>query len=95
MYIAFSEQDDSLKRGVINKVGVFQTYLESRKEKFFIPQNNELKMYSCAYIMDTQLKANPYIVERLIYPGLYILAGAPKITIHNLRISKIMHEKSK
>ena len=35
-------------------------------------------MYSCAYIMDTQLKANPYIVERLIYPGLYILAGAPK-----------------
>ena len=36
-------------------------------------------MYSCAYIMDTQLKANPYIVEHLIYPGLYILAGAPKI----------------
>ena len=36
-------------------------------------------MYSCAYIMDTQLKANPYIVEHLLYPGLYILAGAPKI----------------
>ena len=36
-------------------------------------------MYSCAYIMDTQLKANPYIVEHLIYPGLYILTGAPKI----------------
>ena len=36
-------------------------------------------MYSCAYIMDTALKSNPYIVERLIYPGLYILAGAPKI----------------
>ena len=36
-------------------------------------------MYSCAYIMDTQLKANPYIVENLLYPGLYILAGAPKI----------------
>ena len=29
--------------------------------------------------MDTQLKANPYIVEHLLYPGLYILAGAPKI----------------
>ena len=36
-------------------------------------------MYSCAYIMDTQLKANPYIVEHLLYPGLYILAGASKI----------------
>ena len=36
-------------------------------------------MYSCAYIMDTQLKSNPYIVEHLLYPGLYILAGAPKI----------------
>ena len=36
-------------------------------------------MYSCAYIMDTQLKSNPYIVENLLYPGLYILAGAPKI----------------
>ena len=36
-------------------------------------------MYNCAYIMDTQLKANPYIVEHLLYPGLYILAGAPKI----------------
>ena len=36
-------------------------------------------MYSCAYIMDTQLKANPYIVEQLLYPGLYILAGASKI----------------
>ena len=29
--------------------------------------------------MDTQLKSNPYIVEHLLYPGLYILAGAPKI----------------
>ena len=36
-------------------------------------------MYSCAYIMDTALKSNPYIVERLLYPGLYILAGVPKI----------------
>ena len=36
-------------------------------------------MYSCAYIMDTQLRSNPYIVEHLLYPGLYILAGAPKI----------------
>ena len=50
-----------------------------KKGEIFIPQNNELKMYSCAYIMDTQLKANPYIVEHLLYPGLYILAGAPKI----------------
>jgi hypothetical protein len=46
--------------------------LKTNKEK-------ELQMYSCAYIMDTALKSNPYIVERLIYPGLYILAGAPKI----------------
>lgn len=29
-------------------------------------------MYSCAYIMDTQLKSNPYIVENLLYPGLYM-----------------------
>ena len=58
---------------------VFHACLESRKEKFLFHKNNELKMYSCAYIMDTQLKANPYIVEHLIYPGLYILAGAPKI----------------
>ena len=36
-------------------------------------------MYSCAYIMDTQLKSNPYIVEHLLYPGLYVLAGASKI----------------
>ena len=67
------------------------------KMKGDLKTNNEkeLQMYSCAYVMDTALKSNPYIVERLIYPGLYILAGAPKITIHNLRISKIMHEKSK
>ncbi len=36
-------------------------------------------MYSCAYIMDTQLKPNTYIVEHLLYPGLYVLAGASKI----------------
>ena len=49
------------------------------KGEISITNNNELKMYSCAYIMDTALKASPYIVEHLLCPGLYILAGAPKI----------------
>jgi len=39
----------------------------------------ELQIYNCDYIMNTQMVQTPYIVEKMIYQGLYILAGAPKI----------------
>ena len=41
--------------------------------------NKELQLYSCEYVMDTALKKTPFIVDRLLAPGLYILAGAPKV----------------
>ena len=41
--------------------------------------NKELQLYSCEYVMDTALKKTPFIVDRLLATGLYILAGAPKV----------------
>ena len=41
--------------------------------------NKELQLYSCEYVMDTALQRTPFIVDRLLAPGLYILAGAPKV----------------
>ena len=40
---------------------------------------NELKLYSCEYIMDTAMTRNKFIVDKMLYSGLYILAGAPKV----------------
>ena len=40
---------------------------------------NELKLYSCEYIMDTAMTRNKFIVDKMLYAGLYILAGAPKV----------------
>ena len=42
-------------------------------------QQNELKLCSCEYIMETEFKKKRYLVDRMLYPGLYILAGAPKV----------------
>ena len=42
-------------------------------------ERKELQIYNCDYIMNTQMVQTPYIVEKMIYQGLYILAGAPKI----------------
>ena len=41
--------------------------------------NKEFQLYSCEYVMDTALQRTPFIVDRLLAPGLYILAGAPKV----------------
>lgn len=38
--------------------------------------NKELQLYSCEYVMDTALQRTPFIVDRFLAPGLYILAGA-------------------
>lgn len=38
-----------------------------------------LDIYSCEYVMETPFKQNKFLVDRMLYPGLYILAGAPKI----------------
>ena len=41
--------------------------------------NKELQLYSCEYVMDTALQKTMFIVDRLLAPGLYVLAGAPKV----------------
>jgi hypothetical protein len=40
---------------------------------------NELQLYSCEYLMDTSMKTVPFVVDKMIYPGIYIFAGSPKI----------------
>ena len=42
-------------------------------------KQNELKLCSCEYIMETEFKKKRYLVDRMLFPGLYILAGAPKV----------------
>ena len=42
-------------------------------------ERKELQIYNCEYVMNTQMVQTPYIVEKMIYQGLYMLAGAPKI----------------
>ena len=42
-------------------------------------KQNELKLCSCEYIMETEFKKKRYLVDRMLYPGLYILAGATKV----------------
>lgn len=42
-------------------------------------ETKELRLYSCEYVMDTTLQRSQFIVEKMLYPGLYILAGAPKV----------------
>lgn len=42
-------------------------------------ERKKLQIYDCDYIMNTQMVQIPYIIEKMIYQGLYILAGAPKI----------------
>ena len=44
-----------------------------------MPKTNGLQLYSCEYIMDTALQKTQFVVDRLLAPGLYILAGAPKV----------------
>ena len=36
-------------------------------------------VYSSEYVMNTQFEANKFIVYGILYPGLYLLAGAPKV----------------
>ena len=50
---------------------------EKEREMFFI--GNELTIYNSEYIMTTPLEKQEYIIYKMMYPGLYILAGAPKI----------------
>ena len=38
-----------------------------------------LETYSSEHIMNTPLTPLPFIVYKLLYPGLYLLAGAPKV----------------
>ena len=38
-----------------------------------------IELYSSEYIMNTPMQPLPFIVYKLLYPGLYLLAGAPKI----------------
>jgi len=42
-------------------------------------ERKKLQIYDCDYIMNTQIAQTSYIVEKMIYQGLYILAVAPKI----------------
>ena len=42
-------------------------------------ERKKLQIYDCDYVMNTQMVQTPYIIEKMIYQGLYILAGAPKI----------------
>lgn len=35
--------------------------------------------YSCEYVMSTPLTPQPFIVHQMLCPGLYLLAGAPKL----------------
>ena len=42
-------------------------------------QQNKLELRSCEYIMETEFKKKRYLVDRMLYPGLYILAGATKV----------------
>ena len=48
------------------------------KRRDFMKQN-ELKLCSCEYIMETEFKKKRYLVDKMLYPGLYILAGATKV----------------
>jgi len=41
-------------------------------------EKEELQLYSCTYIIGTTLNRSPFIVEKMLYPGLCILAGVPK-----------------
>ena len=42
-------------------------------------RKKKLQIYDCDYVMNTQMVQTPYIIENMIYQGLYILAGAPKV----------------
>lgn len=42
-------------------------------------ERKKLQIYDCDYVMNTQMVQTPYIIEKMIYQGLYILAGAPKM----------------
>lgn len=42
-------------------------------------ERKKLQIYDCDYVMNTQMVQTPYIIEKMIYQGLYILAGAPKV----------------
>ena len=38
-----------------------------------------IPVYSSEYVMNTQFEANRFIVYGMLYSGLYLLAGAPKV----------------
>ena len=40
---------------------------------------NSISVYSSDYVMNTQLERLKFVVYQMLYPGLYILAGSPKI----------------
>lgn len=54
-------------------------YNKIQKGEIQMSERKELQIYNCEYVMNTQMVQTPYIVEKMIYQGLYILAGAPKI----------------
>ena len=56
---------------------MFTQVIIIKKEMTLI--GNELTIYNSEYIMTTPLEKQEYIIYKMMYPGLYILAGAPKI----------------
>ena len=54
-------------------------FISSAKTKGEMPMQEPISTYSCEFVMNTQLTPQPFIVYKLLYPGLYILAGAPKV----------------
>lgn len=53
--------------------------MQYRNEKELVIIDNNLQIYNSEYIMTTQMEKQEFIIYKMMYPGLYILAGAPKI----------------
>ncbi len=53
--------------------------MQYRNEKELVSIDNNLQIYNSEYIMTTQMEKQEFIIYKMMYPGLYILAGAPKI----------------
>ncbi len=66
-----------MNAAVVYSAAAFLLFLRQRKEMSII--GNELTIYNSEYIMTTPLEKHEYIIYKMMYPGLYILAGAPKI----------------
>lgn len=53
--------------------------MQYRNEKELVSIDNNLQIYNSEYIMTMQMEKQEFIIYKMMYPGLYILAGAPKI----------------